>query len=350
MVDIFRVKDVLVGEGQPCFVIAEAGVNHNGDISRALELIDAAAEAGATAVKFQTFRSKQLVTSQAPKADYQLRNENKSESQLEMLQRLELSQDDHQRLFSHCQKRGVLFMSTPFEELSASFLNELGVAIFKVPSGEMTNLPFLDHLARMGKPLVVSTGMCTLGDVEAAVETIERAGNEQIVLLHCVSNYPADPADVNLRAMDTMRVAFGYPIGYSDHTLGISVGIGAVAMGARVVEKHFTLDRELPGPDHRASLEPSELKELISGIRTVEKALGTGRKVPVESESSTAEVARKSLVAAEDIPAGTKLTHELIAIKRPGTGLPPVMRPHLLDRTTTCDIPAGSLIRLENVA
>ena len=350
MVKIFNVNDIPVGDGQPCFVIAEAGVNHNGDLARAIALIDAAAEAGASAVKFQTFKAKRLVTLHAPKAAYQLRNEQVQESQLEMLQRLELTEDDHRKLFTHCRKRGVLFMSTPFEEQSADLLYELGVSVFKVPSGEMTNLPFLEHLARLGKPLVVSTGMCSLGEVEAAVETIERAGNDQIILLHCVSNYPADPADVNLRAMDTMRVAFGYPVGYSDHTLGISVGMASVAMGATVVEKHFTLDRNLPGPDHRASLEPGELKELIAGIRTIEIAMGTGRKSPVESERDTALVARKSLVAAEDIPVGTILTNELIAIKRPGTGLPPIMRLHLINRTTTCDIPAGSLIRLENVA
>ena len=350
MVKCFHVKDIPVGEGQPCFVIAEAGVNHNGDLSRALELIDAAAEAGATAVKFQTFRAKQLVTLHAPKAEYQARNEQVDESQLEMLQRLELSPADHRALIAHSRDRGILFMSTPFEEQSAGFLQQLGVAVFKVPSGEITNLPFLECLARMGKPLIVSTGMCTLGDVEAAVETIERAGNQQIILLHCVSNYPANPADVNLRAMATMRAAFGYPVGYSDHTLGISVGTASVALGATVVEKHFTLDRNLPGPDHRASLEPGELKDLISSIRTVELAMGTGRKSPVESESDTASVARKSLVASADIPVGTRLTNDLIAIKRPGTGLPPAMRTYLLNRMATCHIPAGALIQSENVA
>lgn len=339
-----------IGAGEPCFIIAEAGVNHNGDLNRARQLIDAAADAGADAVKFQTFKAIKLVAASAPQADYQLRATGKQESQLEMLRRLELSADDHRTLLQHCRDRNLIFMSTPFEEESANFLYELGVPVLKIPSGEITNLPFLDHVARLGLPLVVSTGMCSLGEVEEAVRTIEAAGNREFVLLHCVSNYPADPADVNLRAMLTMQSAFGVPVGYSDHTLGIEVGTASVALGACVLEKHFTLDRALPGPDHQASLEPGELGELVRAVRVVESALGNGRKSPTVAEANTASVARKSLVAAADIPAGTELTDGLLAIKRPGTGLPPIMKPYFLNRHTRVDIAAGELLQLEHVA
>lgn len=339
----------LVGPSSPCFVIAEVGVNHNGDPARAKEMIDAAAEAGADAVKFQTFNAVKLSTNDAPKATYQ-KAIDAAESQVEMLKRLELSENDHRTLIEYTQKRGLIFMSTPFEEDSANFLDKLGVSLFKVPSGEVTNLPFLEHLARKGKPLIVSTGMCSLGEVEMAVDAIEAAGNRNIVLLHCVSNYPADPADVNLHAMNTLQAAFGYAVGYSDHTLGIAVGTASVAMGACVVEKHFTLDRDLPGPDHKASLEPPELADLVSSIRTVESALGCGRKVAVHSEKNTADVARKSLVAARDIPAGSKLTDDAIVAKRPGTGLPPSMRPFLLNRAARTDIASGTLLALGDVA
>lgn len=350
MVTTYDVNGRLVGPDESCFVIAEAGVNHNGDLHRAFELVDAAVDAGADAVKFQTFNAKQLVTEDAPKATYQQGRTNASETQIQMLSRLELSESDHQALVTHCQTRGIAFMSTPFDHPSVDLLAWLGVPVYKIPSGEITNLPLLEHVAGQGKPMIISTGMCTLGEVEAAVHAVEQAGNREIVLLHCVSNYPADPADVNLRAMTTLNAAFGYPIGYSDHTLGISVGVASVAMGACVLEKHFTLDRTLPGPDHVASLEPAELKDLIDAVRTVELAKGGGRKTPAASEGDTARVARKSLVAACPIPAGTRLTNDVIAIRRPGTGLPPAMKAHLLDRTATSDIPEGALIRLENVA
>jgi len=339
----------IIGPGQPCFIIAEAGVNHNGDLDLARQLIRVAAEAGADAVKFQTFRADALVTADAPKADYQTRLTDSGESQYDMLRRLELSADAHRELMAYCRDHNVLFMSTPFDESGADFLAELGVTVFKIPSGEIINLPFLSHVARLGKPMIVSTGMSRLGEVETAVETIRQAGNAAMVLLHCVSNYPADPADTNLRAMHTLATAFGLPVGYSDHTLGIEVALAAVALGACVIEKHFTLDRTMPGPDHQASLEPSELAAMIRGIRTVEAALGSGYKVPAASEQNTAQVARRSLVAAQDIPAGTVLTESMIAIKRPGTGLPPAMRPYLVGRRARADIPAGSLITLDRL-
>ena len=248
-----------IGPGQPCFIIAEAGVNHNGNLELALKLVDAAAAAGADAVKFQTFKADRLVTKDAPKAGYQIRATGDAGTQYEMLKHLELTEEDHRALIAHCERRGVLFLSTPFDEESCDFLESLGLPAFKLPSGELTNLPFLAHVAGKGKPVILSTGMATLQEVDAAVETFARSGNNRLVLLQCVSEYPADPAEANLRAMASMRSLFGFPVGFSDHTPGMAAAITAAALGACVVEKHFTLDRELPGPDHRASLEPEEL-------------------------------------------------------------------------------------------
>lgn len=339
-----------VGPDSPCFIIAEAGVNHNGDLDLAHHLIDIAAEAGADAVKFQTFKTERVISKGAPKARYQLETTGSNESQFDMVKRLELPAEAFGQLMAHCEERNILFLSSPFDEESADLLAELGVAAFKVPSGEITNLPFLIHLARYGKPMIMSTGMAYLGEVETAVHTIQQADNQELVLLHCVSNYPAEPADVNLRAMLTMARAFNLPVGYSDHTPGTEIALAAVALGACVIEKHFTSDNTLPGPDHRASLEPQELAELVRGIRTVESSLGHGRKEPASSEANTASVARKSLVAARDIPAGTSLTEELIAIKRPGTGLPPAMRRDLIGRLVRVDVPEDTLLTLEMLA
>ena len=346
----FEVEGKTIGPGQPCFVIAEAGVNHNGSAERALEMVDAAAAAGADAVKFQTYKTNLLVTPQAPKAAYQKRTTGGDESQFDMLRRLELAREAHPRLIDRCRQHGMVFMSSTADTDSSDFLASLGVAIYKIPSGEIPNLDFLRHVAGYGRPMIVSTGMCSLGEVETALEAIDAAGTGELVLLHCVSNYPADPADVNLRAMQTLRAAFGRPVGFSDHTIGIDVGVAAVALGACVIEKHFTLDRSLPGPDHQASLDPGELAALVRGIRTVEMSLGDGRKRAVPSERDTANVARKSLVAACDIPPGTVLTDELIDAKRPGTGLPPSMRPHLLNRRVRDRIPAGTLLKWELLA
>ncbi len=337
----------LVGPGYPCLVIAEAGVNHNGRLDLARQLVDVAVQAGADAVKFQTFTAETLATVSAPKARYQADAVGVDGSQYEMLQKLELSSDDHADLAAYCRTKGILFLSSPFDEASADLLQTLGIPAFKIPSGEITNLPLLAHIARKGKPLLISTGMASLGEVEAAVGAVEAAGNKAMALLHCVSAYPADPASVNLRAMGTLAKAFGLPVGYSDHTLGIEVALAAVALGACVIEKHFTLDRRLPGPDHAASAEPHELAALVKGIRTIEAALGDGRKVPAAAEAETAAVARKSLVAVQPIPAGTVLTQELIAARRPGTGLPPAMLPYVLGRRTRCDISPGALLRLE---
>ena len=336
-----------VGAHAPCFIIAEAGVNHDGSLERARRLVDVAWASGADAVKFQTFKADRLVTLDAPKAEYQLRNTGADESQYEMLRRLELTEDAHLELMGYCSAKGILFMSTPFDEESADFLDEIGVAVFKMPSGEITNLPFLTHVAGKGKPMIVSTGMADLNEVETAVRCIEAAGNVDIVLLHCVSDYPAQPADVNLHAMKTIQSAFNVPVGFSDHTLGFEVALAAVALGACVIEKHITIDRGLPGPDHAASLEPDELKQMVRAIRNVEAALGHGRKQPTEAEARTAAVARKSLIAARDLPAGTILTAELIAIRRPGTGLAPAMRTQLIGRKLRKNVRAGELLNLE---
>jgi len=336
-----------VGPGAACFIIAEAGVNHNGGLAMARALIDAAAEAGVDAVKFQTFRAADLVTEDAPKARYQQASTGVGESQYAMLRRLELSEEAHGILMADCRRKGLLFLSTPFEARSADLLETLGVEAFKIPSGELTNLPFLKHVASKGKPMIVSTGMANLEEVHEAVAVIRGAGNEHLALLHCVSCYPADPADVNLRAMHALADAFHVPVGFSDHTLGMEVALAAVALGACVIEKHFTLDRTLPGPDHGASLEPGELRAMVEGVRKVESALGDGRKAPCAGESNTAEVARKSLVAAMDIEAGTTLTSEMIAVKRPGTGLAPRRRAEIVGRVLKRAVRKGELFSLE---
>ncbi|MCJ7700002.1 MAG: N-acetylneuraminate synthase [Anaerolineales bacterium] len=344
-----RINDRLIGPGPPCFIIAEAGVNHNGDLNKAKQLVDVAVDAGADAVKFQTFKAENIVSASAPKAAYQRQTTDVAESQLEMLRRLELSFQAHQKLVSYCQKKGILFLSTPFDRDSVDLLDTLGVPLFKVGSGEITNLPLLAYIAQKGKPIILSTGMSHLSEVAEAIQKIYAAGNHQIVLLHCVSNYPADPADTNLRAMSTLANAFQLPVGYSDHTLGIEIAIAAAALGACVIEKHITLDKSLPGPDHQASSEPDELAALVKGVRMVESALGHGRKEPAASEENTRAVARRSLVAACTILAGTRLTEDLIAVKRPGTGLPPSAKQYLIGRIVQKEIIAGQVITLEMV-
>lgn len=350
MIPEIRVGDRWIGSHRPCFIIAEAGVNHNGDSRLAMRLIDTAAEAGADAVKFQTFKADRLVSHAAPKAGYQLRTTDPAESQLDMVRRLELSPSVYRELQVYCRERRLVFLSTPFDEESVDLLDDLDVPLFKIGSGEITNRAFLGYVARKRKPMILSTGMAHLSEVEDAVGAVRAAGCDRIVLLQCVSNYPADPADINLRAMRTMAEVFGVPVGFSDHTVGIEVALAAVALGACVIEKHITLDRTMPGPDHRASAEPAELAALVRGLRTVEAALGHGRKEPAASEAHTAVAARRSLVAAQDIPSGVALTEAMIAVKRPGTGLPPGMRPSLVGRTTRAAILRGTVLTLEMLA
>lgn len=326
------------------WIIAEAGVNHNGDLDTARRLVDVAVGAGADAVKFQTFTADKLATRDADKADYQKETTESDESQFEMLRRLELSEKHHRQLVEHCEEQDITFLSTPFDKDSADFLETLDVRLFKIGSGDLTNIPLIKHVARKGRPLIVSTGMSDLSEVEAAVQAVEETGNQQLYLLHCVSEYPTEPSDVHLRSMNTLKTAFGYPVGFSDHTLGIEIPLAATALGAEVIEKHFTLDRSLPGPDHRASLEPDELEALVSGIRKVRQALGNPRKSPTEGEREVARVVRKSIVATTDIEEGQRITEEMIGIRRPGTGLKPAMLDQVVQRVAATDIPEGTLV------
>lgn len=315
-------------------VIAEAGVNHNGELSLAKRLIDVAAEAGADMVKFQTFSADRLVTVSAGKAEYQSHTTEASETQHAMLRRLELSAGMHHELIEHCRLRRIEFFSTGFDTQSVDFLAQLGFTRFKIPSGEITNLPYLRHVGSFGKPIILSTGMATLGDIEAALDALERAGarRDQITVLHCNTEYPTPMVDVNLRAMLTIGEAFGVAVGYSDHTLGIEVPIAAAALGATVIEKHFTLDRTLPGPDHQASLEPNELLAMVRAIRNIELALGNPVKRPSPSEIKNRPVGRKSIVASRAIRAGESFSAENLTTKRPGIGLSPMLWDDLIGR------------------
>lgn len=308
-------------------IIAEAGVNHNGDMNMALRLIDAAADAGADLVKFQTFSADRLVVKDAKKADYQAAQTDASETQYEMLKRLELSSADHEVLIRYCERRGIGFFSTGFDIESLDLLSRLGQTFFKIPSGEITNLPYLRHVAGFKQEVILSTGMASLGDIESALVALELAGcsREKVTVLHCTSEYPAPFSDVNLRAMSSIGRAFGVRVGYSDHTVGIEVAIAAVALGAKIVEKHFTLDRTLDGPDHAASLEPGELKAMVSAIRNIESAMGSCVKRRTISEVRNVQVVRKSIVAACDIAIGEMFSEENLATKRPGTGMSPML-------------------------
>ena len=335
----------------PTYIIAEAGVNHNGSLDLARELIDVAAEAGADAVKFQTFRADALVTETAPKAAYQRETTDAAESQYAMLKALELSEADHDALVAHCREREIQFLSTPFDEASLDFLVErFGMPRIKVPSGEITNGPLMLRAARTGRPIILSTGMSTLGEIEQALGVLafgytaapeatpgrvafarayasdggQAVLRERVTVLHCTTAYPTPFSDVNLRAMDTIRSAFGGPVGYSDHTVGLAVPIAAVARGAALVEKHFTLDRSMPGPDHRASLEPGELAAMVQGIREVEVALGRTVKAPTPEELDNLAVVRKSLVAGAPVSEGEVFGEDTLAVRRPGTGLSPM--------------------------
>lgn len=329
-------------------IIAEAGVNHNGDLRLAKQLIDVAAEAGVDLVKFQTFNADRLVTRTAKKAGYQTQTTDSKESQHEMLRRLELSEAMHRELIAHCAVRNVGFFSTGFDIESVELLLSLGQDYFKIPSGEITNLPYLRHIGQLGKTVILSTGMATLGDIEAALDVLEQAGTAraQITVLHCTTEYPTPMNEVNLRAMQSIHAAFGLAVGYSDHTPGIEVAIAAVAMGATVIEKHFTLDRNLPGPDHKASLEPVELKCMVAAIRNIEVALGDGIKRLTQSEARNKPVGRKSLVASQTIKAGEVFTPHNITTKRPGTGISPMRWDKVIGRTSPRDFLPDELIEI----
>jgi N-acetylneuraminate synthase/N,N'-diacetyllegionaminate synthase len=343
----FRIGNRVIGSGHATYVIAEAGVNHNGDMELAQQLVDATAAAGADAVKFQTWVTEKLVLPEAAMAEYQARNTGVQESQFAMLKRLELSYPDFRRLKAYCDRRGVCFLSTPDEEDSADFLESLDVPAFKIGSGELTNLPYLAHLARKGRPLILSTGMGDLAEVRAAVQTIREHGDPPLVVLHCVSNYPTDPADCNLNAMTAMRRELGVPIGFSDHTVGLAVPLAAVTLGACLIEKHLTLDRSLPGPDHAVSATPDELRRLVEGIRAVEAARGDGVKAPRPSEMPTRELVRKSLVARTPIRPGTRIEANMLRALRPASGISPAELGRVVGRRARRLIQAGEMFTWE---
>lgn len=329
-------------------IIAEAGVNHNGDLNLAKQLIDAAVTAGADVVKFQTFNANRLVTRTAKKADYQAQTTNSEETQHDMLQRLELTEAMHHELIVYCKTRNIVFLSTGFDIESVDLLVSLGQECFKIPSGEITNLPYLRHIGQLGKTVILSTGMATMGDVEAAIEVLENAGTprSKLTVLHCTTEYPTPMNEVNLRTMQSIKSAFGVAIGYSDHTQGIEVSIAAVAMGATVIEKHFTLDCNLPGPDHKASLEPAELIAMVTAIRNIEMAMGDGIKRLTPSEAKNKPVARKSLVASREIKAGEVFTVENLTAKRPGNGISPMRWDEVLGKKAPHDFIEDELIDL----
>ncbi len=357
-------------ESHSTYVIAEAGVNHNGSLNLAKELIDVAAEAGADAVKFQTFKAEEVISRNAPKAAYQTKTTSKQESQLEMVKKLELSAQSHRMLIEHCAKRKIQFLSTPFDLSSVDFLdNVLDLPRIKIPSGEITNGPLLLKIAQTGKPVILSTGMSTLGEIEIALGVLafgylksegspslknfegayfseegQKNLQDRVSLLHCTTEYPAPFADVNLRAIDTLRQAFGLPVGLSDHTVGIAVPIAAVARGASIIEKHFTLDKNLPGPDHKASLEPGELRQMVISVRQVEKALGNGRKRVMPSELPNRDIARKSLVASICINKSDLFSGKNLCAKRPGVGVSPMLYWDYLGRIAKKDYQIDELI------
>ena len=308
------------------FIIAEAGVNHNGSLDLAKRLIEIAVDSGADAVKFQTFKAESLVSKNAQKADYQKQTTDASESQFDMIKKLELDVETHKELITYCQEKDIMFLSTPFDHESIDLLSDLGLQIFKIPSGEITNLPYLRHIGSLGKQVVLSTGMSNLEEVSDALDVLINAGTfkDNITVLHANTMYPTPMEDVNLNAMLTIQKEFGVAVGYSDHTLGIEVDIAAVAMGASCIEKHFTLDKTMDGPDHKASLESEELKSMVSAIRNIEKALGSSEKNPSPSETVNIDVARKSIVASQSIKKGDKLSSKNITTKRPGTGINPM--------------------------
>ena len=328
------------------FIIAEAGVNHNGSLDMAKKLVDKAKMIGADCVKFQTFKSELLVTEEAPLANYQTKNVSNTNSQLEMLKKLELSYDEFEVLYKYCAEKGIKFLSTPFDIQSAEFLNSIGMDIWKIPSGEITNLPLLEYIGNKNGKIILSTGMCDDNEVEDAVRVLKNMGDNEIVLLHCTTEYPAPYESVNLKAMQTLHESFGLPVGYSDHTLGNEVAIAAVAMGACVIEKHFTLDKLLEGPDHKASLEPDEFAEMVRQIRNIDIALGDGIKKVQEVEKKNRLVARKSIVACKDISKGEIILEDMITVKRPGTGISPMRLREVVGSRAIKDFKKNELIQM----
>ncbi|WP_010097578.1 N-acetylneuraminate synthase [Ornithinibacillus scapharcae] len=328
------------------YIIAEAGVNHNGSLEIAKKMVDSAKDCGADCIKFQTFISKNLVSKNARKAEYQQQQTEDIETQLDMLKKLELSFDEFIELSNYCKSKGIEFLSTGFDLDSIDFLNRIEMNKWKIPSGDITNLPYLIKIAKLNKPVILSTGMSTLEEVRDAVNVIKKHGTYQLTLLHCTTEYPTPFEDVNLMAMCTMKEEFKLPVGYSDHTRGIEVPIAAVALGATIIEKHFTLDRELEGPDHMASLEPHELKAMVTSIRNLEKAIGNGDKIPVSSEKKNMQAARKSIVAHNRINKGETFTEENLTVKRPGNGISPMKWFEVIGKKAIRDFEEDELIEI----
>lgn len=344
--NLFKFSEKEILKTSPTYIIAEVGVNHNGDMNLAKKLIDIAVECGADAVKFQTFKAEKLVSRKAQQAEYQVTNLKNKTSQYEMLKKLELKFEDFIILKEYCETKGIEFISTPFDIESAVFLKDIGVHAMKIGSGDLTNIPFLQEIDKLGIPVILSTGMSNLNEVEEAVNALS---NTQVALLHCTSNYPAPFEDVNLKAMLTLETSFNKIVGYSDHTLGNEISISAVTLGAKIIERHFTLDQNLPGPDHKASLEPQDLLNLVKSIRNVEISLGDGIKRCMPSERSTLQVARKSLIALRDIKEGEVFNHENLGIKRPGCGIEPKFLPLLLGKTARKTIKADETLTWDEV-
>jgi len=343
------ISGIAVGEGNPAFIIAEAGVNHNGSVRLAKKLVVAAKEAGADCVKFQTFKADRVVTLSAPKAAYQLQTTPKGESQFEMLKNLELSHHTYKQLLDLCAKLDIIFLSTPYSSEDVDFLDDLGVKAFKIASGQIVELQFLRYVALKRKPILLSTGMATLREVEQAVQTIRKAGNKEIVLLQCTTNYPSKIEEANLRTIKTMREKFGLNIGYSDHTDSVVPVIAAVALHASVIEKHFTLDKNMPGPDHSSSAEPAELAAMVEAIRKTEKALGSPVKKPSASEAKNKQGMRRSVTARLPITTGDSITPEMLCFKRPATGLSPIFADKLIGKKARRDIPQDSFITFKDI-
>jgi len=332
-------------------IIAEAGVNHNGDIALAKKLIDVAAEAGVDYVKFQTFKASNLVSQSAKKADYQLRNTQDNDSQYQMLKKLELSESDHQLLIQHCKEKKVEFLSTAFDSESLDLLIGLGIKLFKIPSGEITNYPLLKKIGGLNKQVIISTGMCSMAEIKDAINVLEEFGTkrEHITVLHCNTEYPTPMQDVHLLAMNAIKKEFNVQVGYSDHTLGIEVPIAAVALGATVIEKHFTLDRKMVGPDHAASLEPNELIQMVKSIRNIELALGSAVKQASESELKNISIARKSIHLAADLKTGHVITETDLVMKRPGDGISPMQMKQVIGKKIKKDLEADSKLNLNDI-
>lgn len=337
------IHDRKIGRDEPVFIIAEAGVNHNGKLELAKKMVDKAKRAGVDAVKFQTFKAEDLVTENSEMADYQKKNISKDQSQYEMIKEKELGYEEFKNLKEYCDEKDILFLSTPHTEEAMNFLEDL-VPAYKIGSGDLTNLPFLKKVAQKGKPIILSAGMATLGEVEEAVKTIREEANEDLILLHCVTDYPTDIEKVNLRTIETLKTSFKTLVGFSDHTMGIIASIAAVSLGATVIEKHFTIDKEMEGPDHEASLEPNQLKKMIEKIRDIEKGLGDGIKKPTKEEKKTMENSRKSIIVGKNISKGTKFQKDILEIKRPGTGIKPKYLSKIIGKKAKEDIKKDSIL------